>query len=67
MDRYLLLAVGSLVGLGIGIGVLGQRISTAGNSPMPCHEDEVLAWVDAPNLARCVPLDDFVSIGRGKS
>ena len=67
MDRYLLLAVGSLVGLGIGIGVLGQRISTAGNPPMPCREDEAMIWVDAPHTVRCAPIDDLTTTRRHES
>lgn len=29
---------------------------------MPCYEDSVLMWVDAPNEAECIPIDDFIII-----
>lgn len=58
---YLALAIGSLVALGIGLGVLGQRIASTEPRPMPCYEDQALVWIDAPHTARCVNLDDLES------
>lgn len=29
---------------------------------MPCYEDSVLMWIDAPNEAECIPIDDFIGI-----
>lgn len=41
---------------------VSQVSSTTFSRPMPCQEDEVYVWVDAPSLARCVNWDDVPSL-----
>lgn len=41
---------------------LAQRrhIELMEKQAMPCFEDSVLMWVDAPNDAECIAIDDFI-------
>lgn len=39
-----------------------NHINIMEDRAMPCYEDEVLMWVDAPNAAECIAIDDFIII-----
>ena len=56
---WVVLAVGSLVALGIGVGILASNIAHASTKPMPCEEDAAYVWRDAPHTAVCIALDDL--------
>lgn len=58
MNPRIAFAGGVVTGIAIA-SVVGFRMGQLAK-PMPCHEDQAMIWVNAPNTVTCVNLDDLV-------